>query len=399
MDLSLYVQKNKENYVNTVSLKILPLDSNEDTLRKENFLKGQELNSIYETLLKRPQNTIFQLISTWECNLRCHHCFSHKRLVKKQEEEVDVEGFKNFIKRFDDRYPEVAKTINFLGGEPTLKSEMNIRIIDAIKSLDLKGTMRFSMSTNLVKDLDDTDYKFMSMLDALQVSVDGTKKQHNDQRPAFMPSVYGVKDPYEQTLANIKRLLEKGIDFNVACAVNRETLSMEDKVEYFKNLLEAQVPFRKIQYGYYFNTDKAKANVGHEHIVPLVNPCCAFRFMRFIAVEKERNLVADFYNNDGQLGTFDDDLDLIEEKYKKFIINKLPVLSDPVCMKCPYLGQCWGGCIGSTYSREMPSNICNQDNIDKVHERREFIINNVNDWYQKEEENDEDWNSRHSTKC
>jgi radical SAM protein with 4Fe4S-binding SPASM domain len=396
MELSRYVQKNNRHYLNTVSLKVLPLESDEDSLRRGNFLVGQELDAIREVILKPPVDLTLQIISTWECNLRCHHCFSHRRLVKKQESEIDIPALTRFLKRYDERYP-VKKTINFLGGEPTLKSKHNLRLIEAVRAIGLKGPLRFSISTNLAKDLDDDDFKFLSEMDALQVSVDGTPEEHNEQRRAFLPTVYGVTNPYEQTMANIQRLLERKIKFQVAAAISYERLSIENKVQFFRNMLRAGIPFKHIVYGHYFHTDHAKASPGKEFIVPLVNPCCTFRFMRFMAVEHERDLVIDFYNNDGHAGTLDDDLDSIEAKYLEFVTTKIPALNDPVCMKCEFLGQCWGGCVGATYSKHLPSRVCDAANIAKVRERRDFIVKNVDGWLQtaQEKEKNNDWNANH----
>jgi radical SAM protein with 4Fe4S-binding SPASM domain len=378
MELSPFVAKSDKYFVNAVSLQILPLDATEEQLLKEGFLKGSEYESIMKVVMAPPADLTIQVMATYECNLRCKQCFILPRLVAKQDIDIEPEPLADFISRWDQRYPEKRKTINFLGGEPTLRSSNNLKVIEAVRSKDMSGIVRFSMSTNLVKDLEPVDLQFLGSMDMLQVSMDGNEIMHNRLRKA---SLRVTNNPYHKTLDNIKRLLNAGIDFQVSASVDKETMSMEMKEDYFRNLLEVGVPFNRILWGHYYPTENAPSSPGNEGIIPMPNPCCCFRFMRFMAVEYGDKLCTDFYNADGYLGTTRSSIEEVETKYVEFIKAKLRVLHDPICSTCPYLGQCWGGCVSHRYSKVRPSDFCNQANIDKVSKSRDFIVNNIETWY------------------
>lgn len=375
MAFSRFVIEHEGYLINTVTLTRLPKDAPDTELQRHYFLEGQETDAIHHVILSKPNRLTLQVIPTWECNLRCLHCFSHRRLSKGSIP-IDIDRTVSFINRYAAYYEGIKRlNINFLGGEPTLQSNHNAKLIDAIKNGTSIPNTKFTAASNLVKDLDDDDIEFIRRLTVLQISLDGPERSHNAQR---LSSRYN--NPHSRTLANIKKLVDAGLkNFQVAAAININTATKTDKVEFYRDLLSIGVSFNNIAYGHHFPSNVSTEAVNGRNIITMPGPCCVFQHMKWFSVENGDKLVANLYHGTGELGILDTPIEEVERRHKEFILATMPILNDPVCSKCPVLGQCWGGCIASHYS-ESPSKWCNQATYGEAEGLQQYIIKNINTW-------------------
>jgi radical SAM protein with 4Fe4S-binding SPASM domain len=102
-------------------------------------------------------------------------------------------------------------------------------------------------------------------------------------------------------------------------------------------------------------------------------PCCKYRYMSRFQIEPDNKIYSDYLQTQYRirsliLGELGDDLGVMEERFKRLILQDMPALRDDKCMSCPVLGYCWGGCInGLTMIGDKPSLFCNQSGlIEKV---------------------------------
>jgi 7,8-dihydro-6-hydroxymethylpterin dimethyltransferase len=87
------------------------------------YYKG--LNSFYNLLFPKGHNLrdktikILQFYPTLKCNLACNICFSYSETNNKQEDDLSLEEIRKMAKLISGK-----KKISFLGGEPTLRSDL-----------------------------------------------------------------------------------------------------------------------------------------------------------------------------------------------------------------------------------------------------------------------------------
>ncbi|MDD4516347.1 radical SAM protein [Massilibacteroides sp.] len=131
-----------------------------------------------------PTNAVLNVTNT--CNMRCSYCFTcpnNSHMSLETAKKVVLWLVENYEKEPKDTPP----SINFFGGEPTLRFEELIKPLmvwarDKIK-LSTKKEIRWGMTTNGVL-LDETRLKFLSSFPTFSIllSIDGAEKSQNIQR-------------------------------------------------------------------------------------------------------------------------------------------------------------------------------------------------------------------------
>jgi radical SAM protein with 4Fe4S-binding SPASM domain len=361
--LNHFVFEESDKLVNITTKKYLPKDSTKEELHKNYFLEGQEQDSIdYFLFGKEKTNFSIDLIPTWECNLRCGHCFVLHELLKKDTREINKDLLVSFIKKLLETYPSVTNgTIQFIGGEPTLRSEKNLELIRSLKDIpNLK--IKFSATSN-GSFCDKTSIEFFSVLDSLVISLDGPEAINNLQRK----SITGDKNPFWTTIETIKKLVSAGMrdKLIVQASLNEEHMTKENLVEFYKILLMCGVKFEKIIPGFVCPTShnpKLDREFVEVHKKNVRNkPCCKYRHMVNFVVDNSNNVFCDYFDATSKnlLGSLSDPISKIAENHEKIIRESFSVLNDPKCKKCPVIGLCWGWCTNTKGLN--PSEHCDQD--------------------------------------
>lgn len=364
-----FVFEEADRLVNLTTKKILPKSASEEELKENFFLKGQEQESIDEYLFRRDHTTFsVDLIPTWECNLRCGHCFVLHELLKKDTKEIDGVRLVGFVKNLLEEYPSIRTgSFQFIGGEPTLRSKKNIELIRMLSEIpDVKLTFR---ATSNGMNSDQESLEFFSMLDSFSISVDGPELTHNTQRK----SVEGVDNPFGITLATIDKLVAMGMreKMVVQTSLSETDMTKENLIDLYKTMLMHGVIFDKIMPGFICPT-KHNPKLDEEFVdihkrFPRTRPCCKYRHMVNFVVDSSNNVYCDYFDADGKnlLGRLDDPISRMASNHERIIRESFSVLNDPKCKKCPVIGMCWGWCANTKGLN--PSDHCDQQLLlDKV---------------------------------
>ncbi len=375
-NLSKYVfetsTKNKKILYDTVSQKILPLESDHKTLQENNFLSGQEKDSLYSRLFRMPEALQLYLIPTWGCNLRCPFCYVLDKLegTGKEDNAIDFDGFYNFVEQYIDKYHPKVISFAFLGGEPLSNIKNCISFMEKIEQIEgkFKIKCRKAMTTNFTVKIEKKHLKFLRSLDQVSISVDGLREDHNELRKVYKDKL--LTDPFITTLKNISNLpLKIKQKIKIQTAAQDKFFENQNIKEFFLIFKTIGINKEQISTGVLASTKYFKAgqkNLDYLRGSSVFNaPCCIFRYMSFFVIDSN-GIHTNYFDNDKQekMCNFQEqyDFSLIEKLYKKHIIENMPILRDSKCMKCPVVGLCWGKCFGSSCSQN-PSNYCGQEKL------------------------------------
>jgi radical SAM protein with 4Fe4S-binding SPASM domain len=362
--LNKYVYICGENLINLTTNKTLPINSSNEILKKNFFLEGQEKQAIEERLFNfmNSEEITFRIVPTWECNLRCSHCFVLHQLKKHDDSKINIENFKIFLNEFIIKYNKKYVNFLFIGGEPALRSKDNYEFIkelrNFLKNIDIKS--HFACTSNGL-EIDKDIKKFYLSLDSLNISLDGSKEYHNEQRK----SINNIKNPYKKTLSNIKLLIKSGIkNLFVQAALEDHGFKEKKILKFYEKLLMAGVRYENIFFGAVVPT-KQKPEISKKYLESLSSAkfnfklCCSYRLMNDFVLDSSNNLYSDYFDIQNTcIGKTTDSIESVKEKYIEIIKKHMPVLQDENCMKCPVIGACWGGC--SNAKNIKPSSVCNQ---------------------------------------
>lgn len=175
------------------------LNPKEETERA--FKKIETIRKIYR------EHTLFVLILTYECNMRCDYCFQnyvfgrdenwlHKRM---QAEHVDAA-----YKAMEKLNPDTKNPIHLFGGEPLIYHNYDLVQYILEKGTD-KGKSFIIVTNGLEAD------KFIPLLSrsnivSLQITLDGTEKVHNKRKKKLDGT-----GSFQDIVKSIESLVEAGI--------------------------------------------------------------------------------------------------------------------------------------------------------------------------------------------
>jgi len=127
---------------------------------------------------------------TQACNLKCVFCGCHNVSYRNIKQELDR---KSFLKIIDEAASLGIKKIGILGGEPFVKMDIMLDVMQAIKDRDMCG----SLTTNGTLFTEDSIKKIVKMnWDMMRFSIDGKKETHDSLR--------GQKGTYDKAVSNLK---------------------------------------------------------------------------------------------------------------------------------------------------------------------------------------------------
>lgn len=157
-----------------------------------NFLR-EKTNFDYRFLGGRslgPGHAILEI--TARCNLRCEFCWlwGESGIGKKySKEELSTEEIKNIINNL----PQTCHLIYISGGEPFIRKD----ILEIIRHIKSRGIL-CNITSNGILIGDKISEIIDSGLDQINISIDGTKKEHDTIRG---------KGNFDKTINNIKKLV------------------------------------------------------------------------------------------------------------------------------------------------------------------------------------------------
>jgi uncharacterized protein len=153
--------------------------------------EGMPQMKIRERRFPEKNRNKLYLHTTFDCPLRCNHCYANGGINRMPEMPVHIAGL----------VVHEAQTENFnavvvTGGEPLVHSEIDKMLAD-FKTIDLKG-MRLILRTSLAFPISDARLKAVyETFTEIMVSIDGDKKSHDARRG---------KGRYDLTVNNLEHV-------------------------------------------------------------------------------------------------------------------------------------------------------------------------------------------------
>ena len=180
---------------------------------------------------------------TYQCNLRCKHCYENAGNRKRKE--LSTEEAKNVLDILSRISGVGLPALSFSGGEPLSRSDFFELAAYAKKrigyvSIASNGTLITKDNAKRIKD---------ARIDYVEISIDGATPQvHNEFR--------GVPGAFEKAMEGVKNCVEEGIDTCIATVLHRDNIvELEKLIELAKQLNVRFMHFN------YIPTGRAKAYV------------------------------------------------------------------------------------------------------------------------------------------
>ena len=180
---------------------------------------------------------------TYQCNLRCKHCYENAGGKKRPELSTDE------AKQVLDTLSRIAGigllALSFSGGEPLVRKDFFELAAYAKKrigyvSIASNGTLITRDNAKRLKD---------AGVDYLEISVDGATPQVHDE-------FRGISGAFEKTMEGVKNCIEEGLDACIATVLHRDNMAELDKIIG----LAKQLDVRFMHFNY-IPTGRAKAYV------------------------------------------------------------------------------------------------------------------------------------------
>jgi len=313
------------------------------------------------------------IIPSYGCNLACPYCLQGQNKVNVAAKIEDIEILLTFIsKTIEDSItigmPITKIAANLYGGEPMLQKRALIYFSDRIKNIaeNYQCETIFSMTSNMTILDDDMIELIRKHQISVQVSIDGTKEQH-DKRRIFADG----SGTYNTILKNLTRLLDAGLKKFVVIRLNIDKNNLDEA----ENIFTAVCGFSDDVYFGFLDTfkghnDSFSGQCVYNLIYPKIvtntfntiyqkygrTPSISFGKMSPCAMVCENKFFIDPSLNiykceilvnrpEYSVGHIDRSGQFIKnaEFYKQ--MNRTPEIL-PKCLACKLLPLCAGGCAG-----------------------------------------------------
>lgn len=356
----------EHGFFNTINKVFLSVFAKKEEFLSNNFYDYQTEECINQQLsFRKTDDANFTIVLGWECNLRCKHCvvLSKLKLPDKKRQDINHESILNFITAYQKSFHYKTSKLCFVGGEPLLYLD------DIIKLKEMSpSNFDFFMTTNLTLKLDDKRLKQLDLFKSITVSIDGNEESHNNQR---IP-LYKTESVFKDIIQNLKAMIKLGMrdKIIVQSALSDDNAKKEKIIDLYETLLSIGISRKKIKIGCIHPTQhKPEPQMSYLDVLAkgeiCVKPCCKYRNESLLI--DGNKILSDFYDN-VELGTIFDTPYEIEKQRNEKCFQKMPILEDANCKKCPVVAYCWGGCSnGSGFVKNNPSKYCGQQTlIDKI---------------------------------
>lgn len=173
------------------------------------------------------------LYYTWECNLRCRHCW-----VYGGQTSHDKIGVEKSIELCKDAIELGAEFIKLSGGEPLLYYSDIIDVANRVK--EIYPDVVFCLETNATLITSDIAKK-LKVFDSVSVSLDSAEPNvHNEIR--------GATDAFSRTITGIKKLRENEIEVSVTSIIHDlDSFEKTDAlVEFAEKLAVSRIKFNPV---------------------------------------------------------------------------------------------------------------------------------------------------------
>ena len=317
-------------------------------------------------------------IPSYNCNLQCPYCMQG---LDKEHKVIDDKGIKAITSFIRNRIAESQKAgvpisqlnIDLFGGEPLIAKKQIFQFCESVQSIanELSVRATYQMTSNFTL-VDDSVIDFIKKYNiSIQVSIDGTKQQHDKSRIGA-----NGKGTYDTILSNIKRLNDEGLKENIVIRLNIDKNNINDAEE----IMAAVAPYSNdVYFGFVDNfkgsNDSFSDCISNSNYAELVNsklsdiykkygypipkpfgkmgPCSLNTENRFI-IDCELNVYKCevlLKHSDAKVGQLDLEGNFIATGSFYSQMGHTAE-RNPKCIKCKLLPLCGGGCIGKKYIKD-----------------------------------------------
>ena len=204
------------------------------------FIEYDTEKDIYNIRLKSPLSVCWQI--TTKCNLNCKYCLSSSN--RYGDYGLSTQEAKKIIKQLGQLG---VNRLDFTGGEPLLRKDLKELI-----GYSKENNINTIVTTNTTL-LNDENIKWLKLADLVQVSIDGPKKIHNNQRNA---------DVYNNTIENIIKLKNEG------CKVRLNSFIFNSNKEYVQDLIDLSKKLNLFSHLFIIFTPQGRGRNYPEEIIP-----------------------------------------------------------------------------------------------------------------------------------
>jgi uncharacterized protein len=219
-----------------------------EEMLSQHFLVDSKVNETYEYLYfynyVRFGGSMGKLsanfVPSYSCNLACPYCYQGQDKTNATVEIKDIDIILTFISKIIENsimigVPITEISAELYGGEPMLQKRALIQFSDGIKNIAEKYQCKFvfSMTSNMTLLDDDLIELIKKYQITVQVSIDGTKEQH-DKRRVFADG----SGTYDIILKNLLRLRDAGLKKLVTIRINIDKNNLDEAESIFKAVCE-----------------------------------------------------------------------------------------------------------------------------------------------------------------
>ncbi len=374
-----------ENSIKNENVLLIP-QQYEAAMKKMHFIvddeckENQEYMYFYNSVrFGKALNTLqVVLIPSYGCNLVCPYCMQGLNKNNKTITEQGINSVGKFIrdkveKSHSDGMAIKTLNIQLFGGEPLISKKEIFKFAEITKQIadEFGCKTNYSMTSNFTL-VDDDIIDFVMKYDiTTQVSIDGTKYQHNQSRIRKDGS-----GTYDTILSNLKRFKELGLENKVVIRLNVHKMNIMDAdaimaavapystdvyfgfVENFKGSNDAFSDcIVHSDYADVLTNDLASIYKKYGFDIPRpfgkMAPCSLNAENRFI-IDPELNVYKCevlLQRNDTKIGSINDDGRLVLSSgfYRQMFHSPE---RQSKCMECKLLPICGGGCVAKSYLDE-----------------------------------------------
>lgn len=325
------------------------------------FIVGQEVDECARTQLLiskamlSSSSPTYRIYTTNDCNARCFYCFEENTDNKYMSYETLDETI-NFIKR--NAQNAVQINICWFGGEPLLNTKVIDRFYSKLAGDKFFASKRmvYSLVTNGSLIDDRIFYKITKLwkIDAIQITLDGTKEIHN-YRKNYKNSING----YARSMEALTRLAQTSIRISIRINYDKKNVNNiphlinEIRKIHGKNINIYTYPlfdFVNSHKDYYSGKQIGKVEIrnrkflGSASILPIPKRhlCFACNICGFVI-----SPIGDLYKCSSSVGHEEYRIGNVRDiniKYSKAYTDWLPLELPSRCRKCNILPLCMGGC-------------------------------------------------------
>ncbi len=331
----------------------------QEDLGERFLLDGQEQKAIRDVVFHRGRFQIL-LIPSFECNLRCPHCYVGHLLEKPSGNQLGLTDPNRLIKFVRNSEPYLGKldNLSIVGGEPFLHPDLFREFI--------ASGFPISVTTNGMFDFHDVQ-DIIGSLRHITFSIDGWPEHHNRARHPLDKDVDAFSRSYHNLCLTIQNF--PSIDVRVqGSLIDDEAFDSLQIERYFLLMIGAGVKRTNINLGPCAATVKRKATEAFLNCIQRdtrKSPCCDYSLHKGFVVYA--NKIYPSYHRFEEVSAYaslDDDLESILNNRRGLIESSMPLLKDRICMdSCKAVGLCWGMCSSSrhVFKDGRPSSICDRN--------------------------------------